>query len=198
MQHWIDLTQEVGPDLPIYAEADYRDPPFEARPWSRIAENGFEVWQLSLGTQTGTHIDAPRHFLEGGASLETLPMDACTGPYHYVSKEELGTETAGCSYSGERILFLDAHPELTVSNATLTRLIALPPLVWIMAGALTIGDPDPFRLNRALAEAGKFLVEDLDPQHVSKVPVRGEAIVMPLRLMNVSGSPVRLLVRAVP
>jgi arylformamidase len=195
MTDWIDLTRPIDASLPIYAEPGYRDPPFTARRWCEVASTGFEVWQLSLGTQTGTHIDAPRHFLEGGPSLDALSPAECVGSYYHVARDAFTGARPLKDYAGQRLLFLDAHPEARISEALLGKLLALPPRVWIMAGSLGVDSPVPFRFNRALAEAGKFLVEDLDPAHLPRVPEHGEAIALPLRLTRLSGSPARVLVR---
>jgi arylformamidase len=192
---WIELTRPIDASLPLYAAPGYSDPPFKARKWCGIASTGFDVWQLSLGTQTGTHIDAPSHFLEGGATLDSLLPDDCIGRYFHISHETLTNGTPAEGYSGERLLFLDAHPEAVISDARLDTLLVLPPRVWIMAGSLTVASPEPFRFNRALAEAGKFLVEDLAPDHLPRVRPGGEAITLPLRLAGLSGSPARVLVR---
>ncbi|MCB1353199.1 MAG: cyclase family protein [Rhodobacteraceae bacterium] len=195
MSDWIDLTRPMNSTLPIYSEWPYADPPFAAARWSDVAREGFEVWQLSLGTQTGTHIDAPSHFVSGGACLESLSPADCIGHYFHLSADALARGHPPDSYQGERLLLLDAHPEVVASETTLQSLLALPARVWIMAGALRIRSSDPFRLNRALAQAGRFLIEDLDPSELARVPQRGETVALPLRLTGVSGSPVRLLVR---
>ncbi len=39
-----------------------------------------ETRKLVLGTHTGTHVDAPRHFVAGGATIETIPLDQWVGP----------------------------------------------------------------------------------------------------------------------
>ncbi|WP_111429329.1 cyclase family protein [Rhodobacteraceae bacterium DSL-40] len=195
MSDWIDLTRPMNSALPIYSEGPYADPPFATARWSEVAREGFEVWQLSLGTQTGTHIDAPSHFVSGGACLESLSPADCIGQYFHLSAAALARGHPPDRYQGERLLFLDAHPEVVASEVTLQSLLALPARVWIMAGALRIHSSDPFRLNRALAQAGRFLIEDLNPSELARVPPRGEAVALPLRLTGVSGSPVRLLVR---
>ena len=38
------------------------------------------VSALCCGTHTGTHVDAPRHFIDGAAGVETLDIEACAGP----------------------------------------------------------------------------------------------------------------------
>ncbi|THH15057.1 hypothetical protein EW146_g5368 [Bondarzewia mesenterica] len=45
-----------------------------------IAADGSNVSLLSLGSHTGTHIDAPVHFIEGGASVSELELSALIGP----------------------------------------------------------------------------------------------------------------------
>ncbi len=37
------------------------------------------VSELVMGAHTGTHVDAPYHFLPGGSTVETLPLDVLTG-----------------------------------------------------------------------------------------------------------------------
>ncbi len=39
-----------------------------------------ETRKLVMGTHTGTHVDAPRHFIAGGATIETIPLDQWVGP----------------------------------------------------------------------------------------------------------------------
>jgi len=189
---WIDLTRPMTADLPIYTAPGYSDPPFDAAPWCGIAEQGFEVWRLTLGTQTGTHIDAPSHFARGGATLDALAPGELIGRYFHVDAAEGDGRVAG--YAGEPILFVDASVPL--AEPLVAALLGLPCRVWIVAGGLAVPGRDPLHAHRALAGAGRFLVEDLDPAAVPQVPARGEAIALPLRLAGVSGSPARVLVRA--
>lgn len=195
MTDWIDLTRPLNTELPIYAEPGYRDPPFAAERWCDVGSTGFEVWKLALGTQTGTHVDAPSHFRQGAPTLDALSMADCVGRYFLVSRSALSSDMPARGYGGEPLLLLDGHPEASLTEAALGALLDLPPRVWIMAGAITVTGAPPFRFNRALAEAGKFLVEDLDPANLERVGPRGEAIALPMRLTGVSGAPARVLVR---
>ena len=142
-----------------------------------------------MGTQTGTHIDAPAHFAPGGATLDALAPDDLVGRYFHAAQP---AET----YAGEPMLYLDATPGDALPERALAAFLALPCRVWIMAGAATVEGRDPLHLHRALAAAGRFLVEDLDPAAVPRVPRRGEAVALPLRLAGLSGAPARVLVRA--
>ena len=57
----LDLTKSLDQNLSIYIEGAYSDPPLQIETWCTIHEQGYKVSRLSMGTQTGTHIDAPAH-----------------------------------------------------------------------------------------------------------------------------------------
>ena len=42
------------------------------------------VSRLELSVHTGTHVDAPRHFIQGAKTVETLPLDILVGPAQVV------------------------------------------------------------------------------------------------------------------
>src|SRR5689334_21278721 len=101
----IDLTRRLDRALAIYADGDYRDPPLVVTPWCAVAERGFRVDAVALGTQTGTHIDAPSHFDPDGANLDALPIDALIGRYALI---DLPGDDPAAAYRGEPILFVRA------------------------------------------------------------------------------------------
>jgi kynurenine formamidase len=45
-----------------------------------LATDGWNATTLSLYSHAGTHLDAPRHFIEGGATIDQLPLDVFCGP----------------------------------------------------------------------------------------------------------------------
>ncbi|MBC7294185.1 MAG: cyclase family protein [Thermoleophilia bacterium] len=51
------------------------DPPVVLQPFLTHDRDGFAVTQICLGSHSGTHIDAPRHFFPDGAALTELPVD---------------------------------------------------------------------------------------------------------------------------
>jgi arylformamidase len=56
------------------------NPPFELQPVKRIAAGGSSnVSQLVMGTHTGTHVDAPRHFFDDRPGVDALPLDLLVG-----------------------------------------------------------------------------------------------------------------------
>src|SRR6185436_1345056 len=68
-----DITLPLTPGMPVWPG----EPGPALTPRARIAAGDpANVTSLCLGSHTGTHIDAPRHFIEGGAGIESLSLDA--------------------------------------------------------------------------------------------------------------------------
>jgi len=195
----IDLTKVLDESLSIYTEGDYTDPPLEIESWCTIQEQGYKVSRLSMGTQTGTHIDAPAHFYAGGATLETLPLQALIGPYLWIDLDQVARaelETFEANLNRKTILFLaSAVPaEVEITQEVFEALLRLPCPVWAITNGIRIIGQEAFYFNRALAEAGKFLIEDLDESATRRVKPGGRMIALPLRLQGVTGSPCRVVV----
>ena len=73
---FIDVSVPLAAGMPTYPG----NPEYELQPVKRIAEGGSSnVSRLVLGTHTGTHVDAPRHFFDRGAAVEALPLDLLIG-----------------------------------------------------------------------------------------------------------------------
>jgi kynurenine formamidase len=67
----VDLTHPLGPETPVF-------PGDPAVTLARVAEHevdGFEVTRICLGSHSGTHLDAPRHFFPDGAALSDYPAE---------------------------------------------------------------------------------------------------------------------------
>jgi len=53
-------------------------------PHTRIADAGYNTTNLHLYSHSGTHMDAPLHFLEGGATIDRWPLAQLVGPAHVI------------------------------------------------------------------------------------------------------------------
>src|SRR4051812_43383697 len=74
---FIDVTRPLVPGMPVYPG----EPGPQLTPLARIAAGApANVSHLAFGLHTGTHVDAPKHFLEGAAGVESLALDALCGP----------------------------------------------------------------------------------------------------------------------
>ncbi len=200
MPHILDLTRVMDEHLPVYTSGSYSDPPLQMETWCTIEQQGYAVSRLSLGTQTGTHIDAPAHFDPNGAALDALSLQALMGRYMWVDLLRLTQANLNelrSGYRQEGILFLtSSNPSMTETTEDVLRaLLDLPCMVWLTVYDVQVVGREPLYFHRALAAAGRYLIEDVDEVTASRVRPGGELIALPLRLAGVSGSPCRVVVR---
>jgi arylformamidase len=88
---FLDVSVPLDAGIPAYPG----NPEFELQPVKRIAEGGSSnVSRLIMGTHTGTHVDAPRHFFDGGRAIDSLALDLLIGPARVVDVPRRGGITA--------------------------------------------------------------------------------------------------------
>jgi len=71
-----DLSQDLNQDCsfwPFY-------PPFEVKYIKRKAEQGVNAQYIMTSNHMGTHLDAPRHFVTAGRTIDEIPIEWCWGP----------------------------------------------------------------------------------------------------------------------
>ena len=66
------------------------DPTLRLTPHSIVAENGFNLLEVRMGSHTGTHVDAPYHVADDGPTLDRLPLSRFVGPAVLVDATDLG------------------------------------------------------------------------------------------------------------
>lgn len=103
-----DLSVPLRDDLPTYPG----DPGIQISDWFSLAKgDAANVSLLRFGAHTGTHIDAPAHFLKGAAKLESLPLDVLIGEAEVVEvpPDRLSIDETfvaeHCDPSAKRVLF---------------------------------------------------------------------------------------------
>jgi len=77
----IDISMELNEETPIYEG----DPRFSRDIWTTIRDNGYVISKLRMGTHTGTHVDAPQHFLERGKSVREISVHRFIGRCYVTS-----------------------------------------------------------------------------------------------------------------
>jgi arylformamidase len=71
-----DLSQPLNADCsfwPFY-------PPFEVKYIKRKSEQGVNAQYIMTSNHMGTHLDAPRHFVTNGKTIDQIPIEWCYGP----------------------------------------------------------------------------------------------------------------------
>ncbi|HEY5075793.1 MAG TPA: cyclase family protein [Pyrinomonadaceae bacterium] len=72
-----DITVPIRAGMPVYEG----DPGIEIKAWSALAKgDSANVSFLQFGAHTGTHVDAPAHFIEGARKIDALSLDVLIGP----------------------------------------------------------------------------------------------------------------------
>ena len=103
-----DVSVPLSNDMPTWPG----DPAIQISAWKGLEKgDSSNVSLLHLGAHTGTHVDAPAHFIRGANKLESLPLDVLIGKALVVEvpddamsiTEELVDEH--CPHGTERILF---------------------------------------------------------------------------------------------
>src|SRR3712207_880507 len=81
-----DVSVPIRPSMIVWEG----DPPVRFLPGGSIADGDLaNVTRLELGSHTGTHVDAPLHFIDGAAPVDALPLDVLVGPAHVVDATAL-------------------------------------------------------------------------------------------------------------
>ena len=103
-----DITTPIRSNMPIYEG----DPGVKIEAWSAFAKgNSSNVSMLHLGAHTGTHVDAPAHFIDGACRIDAVPLEVLIGPARVIrtadEMNEIDPEfVRQCDLNGvERVLF---------------------------------------------------------------------------------------------
>ena len=80
MSHAIDTTHTIEEGMPTFPV--HWHPVVEITRLGRHGIENRESLRLTLGTHTGTHMDAPRHFIPGATTIDAVPMDLLIGEAH--------------------------------------------------------------------------------------------------------------------
>jgi arylformamidase len=171
---WIDISRPLESGMPQWPG----DPPFT---FGRTVDDGVSLTMLSLCAHTGTHVDAPLHYLEGGAAVESLALDALIGPATLCEIDALRP--------AERLLLRtrDGCDAISVEQAE-ALVDARCRLVGI--DSLSIGDAD---VHRTLLRAGVVILEGLD---LSKAePGSYDLVCLPIKVIGADGAPARAVIR---
>ena len=170
----------------------------------------YNLTRLAMSAHTGTHIDAPRHFLRDGAGVETMPPDVMMGVARVVDVDD--PEAVHAHHvpadlrPGERVLFRTRN-----STKYLAKSHFVEPFIYVARDAaqaladarvalvgidyLSIGGfhNDLVETHEILLGAGIWVVEGIVLTHV--LPGTYELACMPLLIPGADGAPARAMLR---
>ena len=72
---WIDLTHQVGPDMPC--ASIFPKPSFNKL--KSLPGDPFNVTEIHMVAHAGTHVDSPLHYFADGPDMASIPLDRLCG-----------------------------------------------------------------------------------------------------------------------
>jgi arylformamidase len=204
----VDLSLPLTHEMPRFPGS----PPVSVVDDQRFEETGCRTSLLVVGSHTGTHLDAPAHFVEAGETVDAMPLERCIGealvldlsrkpPGAEITVEDL-TAAAGDDEIGEgaRLLvrtdwdrqfgapgyYADYSPIAAETASWLAQ-----QRVWMLGLDLPTVHPTAYApIHRTLLEAGIVIVESL-ANLATLTSKRVFFSGLPLRLAGRDGSPIR-------
>ena len=172
---------------------------------------------ISLGVHTGTHMDAPKHFIKDGKSIDKLPLETSVGPARVIEiKDKISIKPEELKQhnikKGERILFKTVNsPRCWQTDAFVNDFVFVTRdaaqflvdagVILVGVDYLSVGSPmDPDKAMRPdthqiLLGAGLYLIEGMNMTNVSAGNYN--LVCLPLKLMEAEGSPVRAILQLI-
>ena len=208
----IDLTLTISNKIPTFPGS----PQPNFIPWENIKEDGYNLEVLFLSSHTGTHMDAPHHFLEKGAKIHEISLEKLVSEATLIqSRKSSGqsiTKTdiqkfekkqgkiedfssvvfqTGWQRNLQKKYYFTNNPGLSVSAAKYLASKKIS-LVGIDSPSIDLGKDSKFSVHQIFAKKGMLIVENLANLNKIKLPTF-HLVILPLKLKNATGSPVRAI-----
>jgi len=201
-----DLTHAFAPGFEGYRSAAAKTK----------SEDGWNARELTFYSHAGTHMDAPRHFIDDGPTLEQLDLGQCVGPCRLVNlapiepRALITVESLGADAEeirpGERLLLRsDWHkrrgaPEyrhgLPRVSEELARWFAAKPIAFLGVEPPSVADVNSLTevtlIHEILLGAGIVIAEGLRDLDKIREPVF-ELVALPLKIEGGDGCPARVI-----
>ncbi len=207
---WIDITMEISNRLVHWPG----DPPVSIEKVNDMEKGAANnIAKMNMGSHTGTHIDAPRHFIRDGVTISRMPLNQMIGTARvieirhprYITPEELRENDIRQS---ERILFKTRNSSRNWSEQPFDEnfvsiskeaadFLAQKALKVIGIDYLSVGGfkDDGTYIHRTLLGSGAWLVEGLNLSGVK--PGKYLLNCLPLKLEPGDGAPARAILKPV-
>lgn len=208
----LDLTLTISTSIPTFPDSP--KPQFIL--WSTLKDDEYNLELLFLSSHTGTHLDAPYHFVKNGIKIHQIPL------YRLVGNGILIKIRKGKNQSitkNDLILFERKHGNIPknssiffytewqknlnsnyyfinnpgLSESAATYLVSKKiNLVGIDSPSIDLGQDKIFKVHKILAKNNILIVENLS--NLNKISSKQfDFVILPLKLKDATGSPVRAI-----
>lgn len=209
-----DLTLPISPNLAVWPG----DPPVQVVREMDVAQgDSFNLTRLNISAHTGTHMDAPRHFIQSGIPIDQLPLERLMGRVWVAEVEdgktgERGLVTAAVleslamprdvtrlllrtanSQHWTRLLTPTFDPDFVALDASAAAWLVQRGVQLIGIDYLSIerGDDESFPVHTTLLRAGVVILEGLNLAHIA--PGAYHLIALPMKIADADGAPARVV-----
>jgi arylformamidase len=205
-----DVSVPLSAATPTYPG----DPGIEIKQWLRL-ENGdaANVSLINFGLHSGTHVDAPAHFIADGARVDSLPLTSLVGAAEVVEVADdirvidEDFVAANCASGVQRILFKTRNSDFwnhegfradyTYIDPAAARALAASGIKLVGIDYLSVEQfqSEKFETHLALLASGVVILEGLDLRAVAGGVY--ELFCLPLKIAGGSGdgAPARVILR---
>lgn len=205
----IDLTLTISKTIPTFPGSPI--PQFIS--WSDLKSDGYNLELLFFSSHTGTHLDAPYHFVKNGKKINQIPLGRLIGKGILIklkkskntpiSKSDItkfekknGTIPQNSSiffFTGwqknlKKDNYFTENPGLSISAAKYLASKKIN-LVGIDSPSIDLGKDESFSVHHVLSKNNILIVENL--ANLNKVSKEFDFTILPLKLKDATGSPVR-------
>ncbi len=206
---WIDISVSLHNGMTHWPD----DPPVRIERVRDLARgDSHSLSEISMGAHTGTHMDAPAHFIKGGAGIDRMPLNATIGRARVLEiKDAKSIKPAELVpygiREGERILFKtlnsthlwqkDGFSEDFVfisdeaADFLARRRVKVVGIDYLSVGGFHAGSYP----HQALLGADVWIIEGLNLSQVA--PGTYNLICLPLKLDQGDGAPARAIIKLV-
>ena len=207
---WLDVSVRLRSGMVHWPD----NPPVEIERILDIEHgDAANVSKTSMGSHTGTHMDAPLHFVRGGKGLDEMPLTASMGLARVIEVQDPESVKPGDLaphdiQRGERILFKTRNsardwPQKPIMEDFIylsqeaACYLAARRVRTVGIDYLSVGGfrKDGVETHQALLEAGIWVIEGLDLSEVETGEY--ELICLPVKVEHSDGAPARAILRPV-
>ncbi len=208
----LDLTLTISNKIPTFPGS----PQPNFIPWEKIKDDGYNLELLFLSSHTGTHLDAPYHFLEKGSKIHEISLKKLVSNAVLIKSRKKRNETitktdiqkfekkhgkiesfssvvfwTGWQRNLQKDSYFTKNPGLSVSAANYLASKKIG-LVGIDSPSIDLGTDFKFPVHQIFAKKGMLIVENL--ANLEKIKSsKFRLVVLPLKLKGATGSPVRAI-----
>lgn len=207
----VDLTLTISESIPTFPGSPI--PQFLL--WSNLKNDGYNLELLFFSSHTGTHMDAPYHFVKNGQKIHQISLDRLVGKAILVkikkarnipitksdiilfekNNGKIPNHSSIFFYTGwqkylKKNNYFTENPGLSISAAKYLTLKKIN-LVGIDSPSIDLGKDDSFSVHHILSKNNILIVENL--ANLNKVSKEFNFIILPLKIKDATGSPVRAI-----